>query len=217
MKKIIFILLILISANFLHTDICKAQKSGKGKSVEMLSFTTTMDNKKVNIMWSTASETNNDYFIVERSEDMDNWQFVCKVNGAGNSTTTQNYSIIDYGAVSGTFYYRLIQTDFNGKTELCLPPFSVISENTSVKPEVSYFPNPFTSDLNVDIKNVSVENATLDIYDILGDKILEKNIDIEQPGNNKITLNLSSLPVGVYFVKFTSENYTWTTRLVKNH
>jgi len=184
--------------------------------IEILSFSATYDDKKVTINWSTASETNNNYFTIERSDDMNNWQVMGKLDGAGNSNTVRDYSFIDYGIQSGTFYYRLKQTDFDGNFAYFLPPFSVVCENSSTKPEIVYYPNPFATDLSVDIQNISTEEATFYIFDLLGDKIMEKNLNNDQPENHNFMLNLGSLPAGIYFAKFASSSYTWTTRLVKN-
>jgi hypothetical protein len=184
--------------------------------IELLSFSATYDDKKVIIKWSTASETNNNYFTVERSDDMKTWQVMGKLDGAGNSNTVQDYSFFDYGIKSGTLYYRLKQTDFDGNFAYFLPPHSVVCEYSSSKPEIVYYPNPFTTDLSVDIQNISTEAATFYIFDLLGNKILEKNLDNVQSENHNFILNLSSLPTGIYFAKFASSSYTWTTRLVKN-
>jgi len=73
--------------------------------------------------WVTASEINNDYFILESSRDGYNWHMLAKVNGSGNSTETRNYSYVDDNGGYGVTYYRLTQVDYDGKSET----FNIVS------------------------------------------------------------------------------------------
>ena len=67
------------------------------------------------ITWSTASELNNDYFLLDKTTDGSYFTPVSKVNGAGTSTTQQYYEINDYVVFDGILYYRLKQVDFDGE------------------------------------------------------------------------------------------------------
>ena len=84
--------------------------------IELLFFKALVANEnQVLCKWSTATEINNDYFTVEKTQDGINYEFVTNVTGAGNSNTTLNYSIIDPSPYLGISYYRLKQIDFNGQ------------------------------------------------------------------------------------------------------
>ena len=85
--------------------------------IELLSFEAICNNNSVNLLWSTASEKNNDYFTIERSSDGITFQTVLTVKGAGNSNQVINYSAIDEKPIDGIAYYRLKQTDYDGKFE----------------------------------------------------------------------------------------------------
>src|ERR1041385_9231891 len=92
----------------------------------------------VELVWTTASEINNDYFSVERSEDAISYQVVGTVKGAGNSTQELYYSLKDQSPVRGINYYRLKQTDFDGHfkySEVC---------SVSAQPVngIKVYPNP---------------------------------------------------------------------------
>lgn len=101
--------------------------------IELLSFKGSAKNGYNDITWSTATETNNDYFTLERSNDASTWETVRIINGAGNSVSTRNYEFQDYGFISGVDYYRLSQTDFNGQKET----FNIIAvENRVVEKKV---------------------------------------------------------------------------------
>ena len=84
--------------------------------IELLSFTAVLNaNKKVDLNWSTATETNNDFFTVEKTKDGDTFEQVAIVDGAGNSSVTLYYTSLDPNPYLGKSYYRLKQTDFNGE------------------------------------------------------------------------------------------------------
>ena len=87
--------------------------------IELLFFNAKLENNTyVDLTWSTASEINNDYFTIERSQNGVYFQEFDIVEGAGNSTHKINYSLIDRDPFDGISYYRLKQTDYDGKFEL---------------------------------------------------------------------------------------------------
>lgn len=85
--------------------------------VELLSFTGKKVNASNELKWSTLTEKNNDYFTIEKSQNGENFEVVGIVNGAGNSTNLNEYSLNDYNFRNGINYYRLKQTDFDGKSK----------------------------------------------------------------------------------------------------
>jgi hypothetical protein len=86
--------------------------------IELLNFSGQCKNGANNLTWSCATETNNDYFVIERSIDGMNFDEVARIDGAGNSTQQTNYSYSDESFVKDTInYYRLKQVDYNGASE----------------------------------------------------------------------------------------------------
>lgn len=84
--------------------------------VELISFTAdAVNNQSVLCRWTTATEINNDYFTVERSQDGMNFEPIGTVDGAGNSTSILQYQHPDHNPYRGISYYRLQQTDFDGQ------------------------------------------------------------------------------------------------------
>lgn len=67
------------------------------------------------IEWSTASETNNDYFLLEKTRDGFDFSIVCEVAGAGNSSSQRFYEANDVFVTDGIVYYKLKQVDYDGK------------------------------------------------------------------------------------------------------
>lgn len=83
--------------------------------VEILSINADCNNKgNPVIQWTTLSETNNNFFTIERSLDALNWVNVAEIPGAGNSNTPLFYNYTDSGAINQSFYYKVSQTDFDG-------------------------------------------------------------------------------------------------------
>ena len=73
------------------------------------------------VQWSTASQVNNDYFDVQKSIDGYEWKDGVRMPGAGNSNSQIDYSWFDASPSWGVSYYRLKQTDYDGKSEVFQP------------------------------------------------------------------------------------------------
>jgi len=184
--------------------------------VDLLSFSATCDGQHVDLSWTTASETNNDFFTIERSSDAVKWEFVQMVKGNGNSNARIDYSYSDNTPLSGTSYYRLKQTDFDGRSET-FSPVALICGGYFDGQGISYYPNPFTSEIQADLSNVNFENALIRVYDMLGNKVFEKKLTSADAENQTIKLNLEDLKVGIYTVEFKSESFTNVAKVVKNY
>jgi hypothetical protein len=85
--------------------------------VSLLKYEVRLNNNKVDINWSTATEINNKYFTIERSANGRDFSAIGTVNGAGNSSITLQYSFVDNTPLIGTSYYRLVQTDLDDRKE----------------------------------------------------------------------------------------------------
>ncbi|MBI4947712.1 MAG: T9SS type A sorting domain-containing protein [Bacteroidetes bacterium] len=168
--------------------------------VEMLAFKTVCSSGKAKLQWSTASETNNNYFGIERSDDGVNFQTIGKVNGAGNSNTTRNYLFVDeqlpspVGEGSGVRYYRLKQTDYNGSYTYS----EVVSFNKN-NCSMSVYPNPFDKTIYMSSGTGTVVNALFRIVNVLGQEVYARNIIIPGDGTS-LSVDLPLLASGMYVV-----------------
>lgn len=73
------------------------------------------DEKSVLLEWSTASESNSDLFLVERSvSGVDQWSVIGSIGASGTTTETSNYRIFDRTPIKGLNYYRLVEVDILG-------------------------------------------------------------------------------------------------------
>jgi len=179
--------------------------------VELILFTAVPVSQKVKVSWQTASEINNDYFLVERSNNGINWQPVAKLAGAGNSSTMQFYTMDDEDPYSGVSYYRLKQTDYDGKYT-----YSGIAavQFGSYPQDITLFPNPAVEQLDIFLKD-EASNIIVDIYNATGQKVMTHYTP--GPPDLKESINISSLPNGVYYItiKTNGDKNPFVSRFVK--
>jgi hypothetical protein len=165
--------------------------------VTLLSFEGKCESGKVNLAWSTASEENNDHFIIHESSDLKNWNSVKIVTGAGNSNEILNYSTEFSG--NGDMYYMLSQTDYDGKEVRFEPIFLSCSSLSSY---IFVHPNPVINVLNIDTE---VE-VVYQLYNCEGQKILS--------GKEK-TVNMEAFPSGLYVLEINDGNEKQFFKIIK--
>jgi hypothetical protein len=105
--------------------------------VELISFKAYREHNEIEIVWSTASEEDNDFFTIERSGDAIHFNEIGCVQGAGNSNALIEYSFTDFYQANSPLYYRLKQTDYNGAfsySEIITPAMvSVVQNNMDIQ------------------------------------------------------------------------------------
>jgi hypothetical protein len=172
--------------------------------IELINFAANCNEKsEVDLKWSTASEQNSEYFNIERSRDLVQWEYVSTVNAAGNSNYNIDYSTLDTDPFGGISYYRLLQVDNNG-TQTIYGPISVScadNENGMV-----VFPNPTQGNFTVEISSTEMfANAQLQITDLTGKVINERSTNILE-GKNQFTFEGLDLQLGTYIIQLNSGN-----------
>ena len=183
--------------------------------IELTSFTATCDGRSALIEWTTASEKNNDYFSLERSDDAINFTEIARVAGAGNSIEPIDYAYTDYGIHGGDNYYRLVQVDYDGtRTVSEIVVANCVESAADGKPDVQAYPNPFSSDLTVVLDNFGNRAATIEVYDMLGKLIYTNKVAAPQNSYETI-LNLSNLPPAAYTVRVSTNDFVINRNVVK--
>jgi hypothetical protein len=137
--------------------------------IELLSFTGDCISDNIELNWSTASEINNDYYSIEHSLDGIAWQLVTKVDGAGNSTSINNYSVIDLARYDDLSFYRLKQTDFDGKFKYS--PIILVKKCREDITELTIYPNPANETLNLLYGGDTSRITSILIYNLLGEMV----------------------------------------------
>lgn len=169
-----------------------------------------IDNKSV-LSWVTASEKNNDYFILERSEDAHEFTQIGKIDGAGNSNSFLNYQFIDAKPINQVAYYRLKQVDFDG--QYSNSQVIALRNNEVQTTEIKAYPNP--SNGNFLITNIPFEDGedfVCEVYNLQGE-LLKKDLHISE-SNGNLLLQLNEQKSGVYWLRLTNGFTTVSTRVI---
>lgn len=167
--------------------------------VELINFAVYASGKTNVIEWTTASEINNDYFILERSADANYFEHVAVVQGAGNSSVTRNYSMTDNAPLSGISYYRLLQTDFDGANRIYGPLSIKRSETTAALSVSPAYPNPFTDDLTISYSSSNKASTLIEINDSGGKRVAHQTVSAKA-GANSFHYTGFQLTEGIYFI-----------------
>jgi hypothetical protein len=157
-----------------------------------------LPNKTTSITWITSSESNNNYFEVERSLNGTDWKAAGKITAAGNSVTAKSYQLTD--PQGGVAQYRIKQVDKDGKVT-----YSGIVRSTcdSRNVFVSLYPVPARDLLTLVVGSEKTIKTNLQIFDSKGRMVKSMPVSINK-GQNSIQLRVESLAAGEYILKGTS-------------
>lgn len=172
--------------------------------VSFSSFHAKLIDGNTQLNWSTSSETNNKGFAVERSLNGENFEEIGFVKGAGNSSRLVNYSFTDANMASPIAYYRLKQTDFDGKID-----YSETITVTADDAQIEVTPNPFVETISIASNNQD-QLVFAEIIDITG-KVKTSSI-----GMGNLTLDTKDLNQGVYFIRVNHGEKVIVKRIIKN-
>ncbi|MDP4246444.1 MAG: T9SS type A sorting domain-containing protein [Bacteroidota bacterium] len=163
--------------------------------IRLLFFAAEAGNGSVMLRWATASESNSDYFEVQRSADGTGWQSLSKVKAAGNSNGVINYHATDpIPGVAGDLYYRLKQVDLDGRAT-----YSEIQKvNAGNRRVLQVFPSPAKNILYV--QTAGPGEKITGLYSITGQNVLAGSSLIAL-GNDFYSIDITGLPKGTYIVK----------------
>ena len=187
--------------------------------VQLISFSGIQKGAFIELMWKTASEINNDHFEIERSIDGKNFEQMTNVKGKGNTVSENDYSFIDNIGMLiqnniNIIYYRLKQIDMNGN----MNKGKIISINILNKiGDISLLvtPNPFNSEVGINIFSSQNENAEIQISDITGKEIMYQITKLNI-GNNAIEFQKADeLNDGVYFIRAVVSGKVFISKIIK--
>lgn len=187
--------------------------------IELVEFNGKLVNEEVILNWSTSSEVDNDYFILERSFDGINFRQLGKIEGAGTISTLQNYSFTDKAPAPGINHYRLRQVDYNGSSTT----FPILTINYNIEDydfitQMMAYPNPHIDGaLNVALEGVQEnKTVTIEVYDISGNLLLSQETTANNDGALITTIDeAASLKPGMYTIVAKTEMTIQYTQLLK--
>ncbi len=188
--------------------------SGCGPTaVQLLDFTGKVRMNDNQLLWATATEVNNDYFILYRSVDGQHFEPIKNIDGAGNSNILINYHFEDMDVYPGTFYYRLDQVEYNG-TVRSSEIVTLVRENQSMD-ALSVYPVPANDIIHLVWNSAKEDSQEFSIIDILGRKLITWEQEMES-NINHYPINISGLPSGTYFIQARVNSNMVVTKFIKN-
>jgi hypothetical protein len=178
--------------------------------IELLSFNAIQKDKAVELNWATATEINNDYFTIERSDDGVNFKSIEIIKGSGTKANAMFYSSTDKNPLPNVSYYRLKQTDYDGKSTYS----NIISVNYLNDKDLKFdiVPNPISEDQKITIRLgfVPKHEVFVLVYDINGLLIYDVTKKTDS-SNIEIPQEFSK---GVYLVKVICDEFIQTKRML---
>jgi photosystem II stability/assembly factor-like uncharacterized protein len=172
--------------------------------VELKSFTTSVNGNIVQLNWTTATETNNRGFEVERQVSSkqklvsSQWEKIGFVAGYGTTTEPKSYSFTNNNLKDGIYNYRLEQIDFDGTFK-----YSNTIEVTVIAPAQyslnQNYPNPFNPSTEISFHLKSDAKVSINVYNVLGQKVSSLINNQMNAGEHTIRFDASEMTAGVYF------------------
>jgi len=188
------------STNY-NTNSSTGYNSGNSGStalpIKLISFDASKENSSVILNWETASELNNDQFIIERSIDAVNFESIGKVQGSGTTNTPISYSFSDANNPASIVYYRLKQVDYDGTTTT----HSMVSIDMSNNNEGTLLKKALVLNTKLSLElNLEATSATkISLLDING-KLIQGAMSTT-PGAQTITFDMIGLSHGIYLIR----------------
>jgi len=195
--------------------------------VELISFTSKVDNYVVSLFWQTATETNNQGFEIERLQDskiekLQDWKTIAFVPGFGTTTEPRSYSFVDEDVATGKYKYRLKQIDLDGSFEYSQEVEAEVKAPNVFSLEQNY-PNPFNPSTKIKYTipegvRSEKQNVVLKVYDVLGNEVATLINEAQEPGVYEVEFNPSSgirnLVSGIYFYQLKAGSFAETKKMI---
>jgi hypothetical protein len=177
--------------------------------IELVSFLALAKGRVVETTWVTASEKNNNYFVVEASHDGEQWTEVGYVKGKGTVSTTSSYAAVDKNPIIGKSYYRLKQVDYDGKYTYS----SIVQVDVQALGVVLY-PNPVQGDV-VHLDLIGAEQADgIRVHSMLGVEMYRSALDPYGLRARTLDISIRGWSPGIYIVSVYTADDVHNIRLV---
>ncbi|HRH60479.1 MAG TPA: T9SS type A sorting domain-containing protein, partial [Chitinophagaceae bacterium] len=182
--------------------------------IKLTDFKVSRVNNTALINWTTAFESNNKGFAIERSADAVKWQQINFINAsAAAGSGLRNYSATDMAPVKGVNYYRIKQVDYDGAISYSF--IKSINFDDIATTNMAIFPNPAKDRFTITFGTIQSNDAR---YFIIGlDGKVVKSAAIDKSFSNSVkTIDVSGLPRGAYIVKLVDGSKQQTAKLILN-
>ncbi len=177
-------------------------------SVDFLHFTAEKREEVAVLSWATATEENNAYFEVEHSLDGVFFESIGWVEGKGNSTERTEYNFTHSKPANGLNYYKLKQVDFDGSFSYSNTEVVSFGKETSIR----VVPTLAQNEILLLMDNPFNKELSMEVFAVNGQKVMD--VAIPQKAQ-MVSVNISELPAGSYFVRLVNDSKVFTERFIK--
>ncbi len=195
-----------------HNGTCTGGCNGT-LPVELISFEASNHNGNCKLIWSTATELNNDGFEVERSYNGIDFEVISFIEGNGTTNEVKNYQFLDK-EVAAAAYYRLRQIDFDGAFEFS-PTVYFQQNRLSVLNSIRIYPTKHNG--SIKLSDWPNEIATIKIISLSG--VSKKYNDVLSKNKAELLINEFLLSpetaLGTYLIHIVTQNGSWTNKVIK--
>jgi len=174
--------------------------------VELTSFAANVNGSSVSLIWTTATETNNSGFEIQRKSVNGNWTNVGFVAGFGTTTESKSYSFVDNNLSIGSYTYRLKQIDFNGMSEFSNEVLVDVNAPATFSLDQNY-PNPFNPSTSIKYSVAQDGFVNVSVFNLIGEKVATLVNSNMKAGSYELNFNAASLSSGVYFYSIEAGNF----------
>lgn len=169
------------------------------------------EDRSIDIQWTTSSEINNDYFVVEHSTDGSHYEEMARVESKLSSGISGSYELTDTDPAYGINYYRLRQVDRDG-SEVVLETTSLFV-NDAIHSNAQVYPNPSNGPLNYTVSLEKEEALNVSVLDIQGSVVFE--LILPASGHHQGMIELGMFPAGTYLVKLQTPSFQSTKKILR--
>jgi hypothetical protein len=168
--------------------------------VELASFTAEATDGTVILNWSTATETNNSGFEIQRKDGSNEFTEIGFISGYGTTSENKSYRFVDGNLAVGNYTYRLKQIDFDGTFSYSNEVDVVISSPAQFE-LAQNFPNPFNPNTKINFNLAVDSKVSLKVFNIVGQEVATLINSNLVAGVNSINFDASELNSGVYLYR----------------
>lgn len=188
--------------------------------VEMTSFYAVGGDAQVTLAWTTASETNNDHFVLyKRVHGYESFSALAQIPGNGTTTVEHSYDFADNTVLNGvTYQYRISDVDINGVESIHEQIVSAtpVAESTIPTEYALHqnYPNPFNSSTTIRFDIKEAGNVNIKVFDLLGREVATLVNEQLSAGTHSVSWDASGVASGIYLYRIKSGEFSATKKLL---
>ena len=203
-----------VPATCTHTQHCPYFVGAVVLPIQLVSFNAVANERNIDLNWTTASELDNAYFIIDRSYDGINYEQIATEPSIGNHSINHTYSLTDINVRPTNMYYKLSQVSLNGDTSLLELKY-INGSNLNKVEKMLLYPNPTNQNLTLEFNHdMASSTSYYEIMSMSGDVIKRESFIVEN-GLNNILVPTESLDEGSYVIRLITPASVFVEKFVK--